>query len=290
MLSMTGYGIHSAQVGPATIVVEARALNHRFLDVRTRLPLALVDHAAVVDEVARKLLVRGRVELTARVEGALAGRIALDRQRAKAALSALQELRDELAVREPVPLSLLAAVPGLFVEEARDPVDMQKALQEAARGACQALVSMRRAEGTSLARDLSERIAHMGALGDRVRERADGLSERHRHKLRTRIAALLAGTGVNLDPGRLEQEVALLAERADVSEELTRLDSHCRQFDSLVRGGDEPIGRRLEFLLQEMAREVNTLGSKVDDLDLTGSMLELKAELERLREQVQNVL
>jgi uncharacterized protein (TIGR00255 family) len=199
-------------------------------------------------------------------------------------------LRNELGLSEPVPLSLLSAVPGLFVEETRNADDMRGALKRAARGACEALVAMRRAEGEVLARDLSERIAHMRALGDRVRERAGAVVDRQRDKLRARIAALLAGTAITLDPGRLEQEVALVSDRSDVSEELTRLESHCRQFETLIQAGDEPIGRRLEFLLQEMAREVNTLGSKVDDLELTGCMLELKAELERLREQVQNVL
>jgi uncharacterized protein (TIGR00255 family) len=290
MLSMTGYGMGIARIGPAAIVVEARALNHRFLEVRTRLPPPLADHAAPVDEIARKLLVRGRVELSARLEGAVTGRVTLDRERAREAIAALQQLRDELGLNEPVPLSLLAAVPGLFVEETRDMRDTRDALQEAARSACAALVAMRRAEGTTLARDLADRIAHMRALGDRVRERAGNLNDRLRDKLRARIAALLANTGITLDPGRLEQEVALAADRSDVSEELTRLESHCRQFEALVQAGDEPIGRRLEFLLQEMAREVNTLGAKVDDLELTSCMLELKAELERLREQVQNVL
>jgi uncharacterized protein (TIGR00255 family) len=290
MLSMTGYGTAAAQVGPATIVVEARAVNHRFLDVRTRLPPALADHTAAADEIARKLLVRGHVELTARFEGQLATGMTLDRERARSAIAALQQLRDELGLSEPVPLSLLSAVPGLFVEQGRNPEELRDAVREAARGACRALLAMRRAEGAELARDLTARIARMRELGERIRERADGVSERHRVKLRARISALLAGTGVALDAGRLEQEVALVADRSDVSEELTRLSSHCRQFDDLVQSDEETVGRRLEFLLQEMAREVNTLGSKVDDLELTGCMLELKAELERLREQVQNVL
>jgi uncharacterized protein (TIGR00255 family) len=244
----------------------------------------------IADALARKLLVRGRIELTARLEGLLPGTIVLDRDRARAALLALQQLRDELGLHEPVPLTLLSAVPGLFAEQARDPEDMRAALHDAAQRACEALVTMRRAEGAALARDLGERVDRMKALCDRVSERAAGASDRYRQKLRARVLELLAGTNVTLDPGRLEHEVALAADRSDVSEELTRLASHCRQFMALASIGDEPVGRRLEFLLQEMGREVNTLGSKVDDLDLTGCMLELKAELERLREQVQNVL
>jgi uncharacterized protein (TIGR00255 family) len=290
MLSMTGYGAASAQVGAATVTVEARTLNHRFLDVRARTPLVLADHATVLDEVARKLLTRGRVEMSVRIEGRIEGELVLQRERATAALLALQELRDELGLRESVPLSLLATVPGLFAEQARNTDDVREVLQDAARRACEALLAMRRKEGTELARDLEERLGRVRALCGRVSERLPELTQRYRDKLRARISALLAGTGITLDAARLEHEVALLADRSDVSEEITRLESHCRQFQGLLHEGDEPVGRRLEFLLQEMGREVNTLGSKVDDLELTACMLELKAELERLREQVQNVL
>jgi uncharacterized protein (TIGR00255 family) len=290
MLSMTGYGTASAQVGGASIVIEVRSVNHRFLDVRTRLPALLSDHASAVDELARKLLARGRVEVTGRVDGLLEGEVVLHRDRARSALLALQELRDDLGLREAIPLALLGAVPGLFVDKARDPEDTHNAVVHAAQGACTALLSMRRAEGAALATDLRARIARVEELSGRVAARAPELTSRYRDKLRARVEALLAGTGVALDPARIEQEVALLADRSDVSEEITRLESHCRQFSALLRPDDEPVGRRLEFLLQEMGREVNTLGSKVDDLALTACMLDLKAELERLREQVQNVL
>jgi len=290
MLSMTGYGTASVQVGSAAVVLEARALNHRFLDVRVRLPPALADYGSSVDEIARKQLIRGRVEVSARIEGALHGEVVLNRERARAAFDALVQLRDELGLDEPVPLSLLSAVPGLFAEQARDVQAMREAVEQAARAACRALQSMRRTEGAALAADLRGRLARVQELCGRIAERAGGLAERYRDKLRTRIAGLLASTGATLDPLRLEQEVALLVERSDASEELTRMDSHCRQFAALIDLGAEPVGRRLEFLLQEMGREVNTLGSKIDDLELTGCMLELKAELERMREQVQNVL
>ena len=290
MLSMTGYGTASVQVGGAAVVLEARALNHRFLDVRARLPLALADYGASVDDIARKLLVRGRIELSARIEGALHGELVLNRERARMAFEALVRLRDELGLNEPVPLSLLSAVPGLFAEQARDAEAMREAVEQATRAACRALQTMRRAEGSALATDLRTRLARVRELCARVSARAAGLAERYRDKLRARIASLLAGTGVTLDPVRLEHEVALLVDRSDASEELTRMESHCRQFEALIEIGDEPAGRRLEFLLQEMGREVNTLGSKIDDLELTGCMLELKAELERMREQVQNVL
>jgi uncharacterized protein (TIGR00255 family) len=291
MLSMTGYGAGSVAVGPAAITVEARAVNHRFLDVRVRFPPALFDHAAAAEEVARKLLARGRVELSARCDGRLGGKIVLDRERAKAALHELHELKTELGHPEPVPLSLLSSVPGLFAEEAlSDPDQVRAAVRTATQAACRALTTMRAHEGAALAHDFSARLQRIEQLAAEIAARIPELSVIHREKLRARIAALLEGTGTVLEPNRLEQEVALIADRADVTEETTRLQSHCRQFAGLIAAADEQIGRRLEFLLQEMGREINTLGSKLTDLRVTASVLDLKAELERMREQVQNVL
>jgi uncharacterized protein (TIGR00255 family) len=179
----------------------------------------------------------------------------------------------------------------LFVEEAgSDPDELRAAMQEAARAACRGLAGMRRTEGQALARDFSARLQRVQQISAQVEQRLPELSAAYRERLRSRVSALLEGSSVALDPGRLEHEVAMQADRSDVSEELTRLRSHCQQFGALLGEGEEPIGRRLEFLLQEMGREVNTLGSKVSDLQVTGCVLDLKAELERMREQVQNVL
>jgi uncharacterized protein (TIGR00255 family) len=291
MLSMTGYGSASARVGHASLAVEARAVNQRFLDVRARLPVALVEHAAAMEEVARKQLVRGRIELWARLEGSIVDRAILDRERAKAAMQELSALRDELGLTEPVPLSLLAVLPGLFVERpAADADTLRAILQQTTESACRELSTMRRTEGRALANDLRARVERTQRLSAQIQSRQGELRDAHRDKLRARIASLLEGTGAGLDPGRLEQEVALLADRGDVSEEVTRLSSHCQQFASLLDAGDEPVGRRLEFLLQEMGREVNTLGSKINDLQVTACVLDLKTELERMREQAQNVL
>jgi uncharacterized protein (TIGR00255 family) len=291
MLSMTGYGSGEVRVGPVSVLVEARALNHRFLDVRVRLPPPLMDHAVVVDEIARKRLVRGRIELSVRLDGSLLGTATLDRERALRALRELQELRDELGASEPVPLSLLGVVPGLFQERPLVEMDaLREGLQAAADTACGALLAMRRTEGHALAADMASRVLRIHELSGHVRARIGELGDAHRERLRGRVASLLEGTRVALDPHRLEQEVALLADRSDVSEEVTRLASHCGQFSALLAPGEEAVGRRLEFLLQEMGREVNTLGSKIADLGVTARVLELKSELERLREQVQNVL
>jgi uncharacterized protein (TIGR00255 family) len=288
---MTGYGTASARRGDANVVVEARALNNRFLDVRVRFPPLLADHAAAADDAARQRLVRGRIELSARIEGVLEGRTVLDRGRARHALSELEALRRELGIAEPVPLSLLSVVPNLFVDTAAsDPGAVREAVVEATEGACAALLAMRAKEGRALALDLGARIDRVRDVARELTARGASLAEGYRQRLRTRLTSLLEGTGIALDAGRLEHEVALLADRSDISEELTRIESHCEQFAALLRSGDEPVGRKLEFLLQELGREVNTVGSKVGELHVTRQVLDLKAELERVREQVQNVL
>jgi len=250
------------------------------------------DHASVVDDAARRHLVRGRIEISGRIEGPPLGVAVLNQERARAAVESLQRLRDGLGGSEPIPLSLLSIVPGLFTEQSDSETPLiRDALKQAAILACEALMSMRRTEGRALCDDLRRRTNRVAELGASVAALAPALTQGYRERLRQRIADLLEDTGTALDVGRLEHEVALLADRADVTEEATRLQSHCAQFSSMLdSAGDEPIGRKLEFLLQELNREVNTLGSKIADLQVIGFVLELKAELERMREQVQNVV
>jgi len=291
VLSMTGYGRGSAQLEEATLSVELRAVNARFLDVRLRLPPPLLDHAGPLDEVLRKRLLRGRVEATARLEGGVPGTLSLDRGRARAALMALKELRDEIDPSQPLPLSLLSLVPDLFtVHEGERSEAMGAALAAAGAAAADDLMAMRATEGAALEADLQARIASLGATVAKLEAHSGDLGDRARERLRSRLERLLQPSAISPDPARLEQELALLADRSDVSEELTRLASHLQQFGELLRAGAEPVGRRLEFLLQEMVREVNTTGSKISEVELTGCVLELKAELERIREQVQNIL
>jgi uncharacterized protein (TIGR00255 family) len=286
---MTGFGRARVEEGTAVAVVEARAVNHRFLDVRLRLPPALQDHASRIEEPARKRLVRGRIELSARLESR-GGEVALQRDRAESAYRALVELRDALAPSEPVPLSLLSAVPDLFAQSTdRDEEHVARAVGRAAAEACDALIAMRETEGEQLARDMGERLQRVRELAATIRPRVPAVVEEYRERLTARVERLLSGTEVQLDPTRIAHEVALIADRADIEEELTRLNSHAEQLESLLTV-EGPVGRKTEFLLQELGREVNTIGSKVGDVEITRHVLELKSEIERMREQVQNVL
>lgn len=291
---MTGFGEGREPLPEGQVVVEARAVNHRYLDVRVRAPSDLPELAAPVEERLRRGLVRGRIEAQVRVEASAEGPdLALNADRARTAFAALARLRDELAPGEPVPLALLAAVPELFAPRARPAAGpaLREAAARAADGAVDALLAMRRREGAHLAADLGARLDAVAALVARLGDRAPHAAAVARDRLRERVARLLEGTDVAPDPARLAQEVALAAEKGDVTEELTRLASHVDQFRAALASGDDgAVGRRLDFLLQEMNREANTTGAKSPDAALSHLVVDLKSELERLREQVQNVL
>lgn len=289
MRSMTGYGVGEAPLGTGRLVVEIRGVNHRYLDVRIRLARELADLSGYLEHLARERLRRGRFEVTGRVEGVVLGVSRIDRERARTAFHQLCALRDELAPGSEVPLSLLAMVPDLFVASTERELEAGRtALREAFANALGALDEMRAMEGQVLGDDLGERLENVRRLIALVATRVPSSIEAHRKRLGERIERLRASSEVELDGGRLEQEVALFAERIDISEELTRLDSHCAQFAALL-GSSECIGRRLDFLLQEMSREANTAGAKSPDAQATHAIVEVKAEIERMREQVQNI-
>lgn len=286
MRSMTGFGVGEASGPSGRLVAEARSVNHRFLDVRVRVPRELGEHQLFVEQVVRSRMTRGRVDVTVHAEGA-AGAVGLDRARALAALRDFQAVADAFGAGERASLGLLAMVPEVFVPAAgREPEAARGALRAAVEGALDALEAMRSREGEALGADLRGRLEAAAGHADAVRSRAEGMVERLRSRLRERVERLVAGAG--LDETRLAQEVALLADRADVAEELTRLACHRAELARLFEA-TEPVGRRVDFLLQEMAREANTIASKSSEGEVAVAVVALKAELERMREQAQNV-
>ena len=294
---MTGFGVGDAMLAGTNdappygdkLTVEIRAVNHRFLDVRVRVPSQLPDLANVVESLARERLTRGRFDINVRLEGAVLGAMVIDQARARSVFAELKKLRDELAPDADVPLSLLGAVPDLFVPSLeREGHALDGTLAAAFDLALKSLDAMRLREGLALAEDLVRRLATIRRLMQIVTTRAPLIVDVYRKRLKERAERLRLASDVEVEPGRLEQEVALFADRIDVAEELTRLESHCAHFESLVQR-EEAVGRRLDFLLQEMAREANTIGSKSQDVAIAHAVVELKAEIERMREQVQNV-
>ena len=290
--SMTGHGAGESPLGSGRVLVEMRSVNHRYFEVRTRLPPELAEHSMHVEEQARRVLSRGRVEVSVRLEGDAFGRPVLDVGRARAAYEQLLALRNALAPNEPLPLGLLSSVPELFAaRDLPDAAPAREALSRAVEQACDGVCAMRVREGDALASELSSRVTRLEQHLATVEARAPQVVAALRKRLAERVEKLLGGMAVAVDTHRLEHEVVILADRADITEECTRLRSHCDQFRTLLlEGAEQSTGRRLDFLLQEMAREANTIGAKSADADTAQLVVEMKADVERMREQVQNVL
>jgi uncharacterized protein (TIGR00255 family) len=288
---MTGFGTATAEVPGGRFAVEVRSVNHRFSEVQIRLPrdlLGLEDRArAIVQERVR----RGRVEvIVTRDESTRRPRtVRADAELAAAYARALRELASAIGATGEVTIDRIAAFPDVLrVEDDRPDVEAARAPLEAAiRSAADALVAMRAAEGARLAADLLERIAGLETMAAAVAGRSRDVVRAYAERLRTRLAELLAETPV--EEGRIAAELAVFADRSDITEELTRLRSHLVQFRQTVTEEDGAVGRKLDFLLQEMGRETNTIGAKANDLEITRAIIAMKSELESLREQAQNV-
>ena len=288
MRSMTGFGCGEAELDGHKLTCELRALNHRFLDVRVRMPDELLSHAFYVEQLARERLSRGRFDIGVRLEDS-GGTARFSIARARAVYQSLLALRDELAPGSDVPVAALASLPQLLIDTSRaDSQGTAQALTGAFAVALLRLDEMREREGQALGRELGERLSALRQLCEQAKLLSQGAAERQLGRLRERVTKLLGDVGGSPDAGRLETELALMADRSDVTEELVRLGSHFDQFEGLLTSR-EPVGRRMEFLLQEMSREANTLGSKSQDVKLSHLVVDIKSQLEKIREQVQNV-
>jgi len=285
---MTGFGLGEAALGEGRVCAEVRSLNHRFLELRVRLPLEVADQTFFVEQLCRERLGRGRYDVSIRIDGPVLPSPQLDLERARAAYSMLQRLRDELAPGSDLPLSLLAGFPGLMSGTGvGDPEPLRAALARGISAALESLDEMRDTEGARLSLELSERLETARGLLRSLARQAPEIVQAQENRLRQRLARLLGGVDV-VEPARLALEVAILVDRCDTTEELVRLESHFDQFEGLLRAPG-PSGRKLDFLLQEMGRETNTIGAKCQDAGSSHLVIALKSEMERLREQVQNI-
>lgn len=288
---MTGFGTAAADTVWGRLSVEMRSLNHRFSEVSVRLPRELAPLEERVRAAVQRGIQRGRVEVAVARDGATPRPRAVraDLTLAREYLAAAADLTRELNLRGDVSLSQVLALPDVIrLEEAREDaeiiwVDLETIVAAALHG----LVGMRQEEGARLAADARARLERIDAVLAVVRERSGRVVVDHAARLRQRLSELLGEVGVGEE--RLAAELALFAERSDITEELTRLGSHLATTRQAL---DEPggaVGRKLEFLLQEMGRETNTIGAKANDLEISRAVITIKSELESLREQVQNV-
>src|SRR5208337_4188869 len=289
--SMTAYGRGEAEGPSQKWVVEFRSLNHRFLELSLNLPKRLWGLEDRLRKLIKGRIPRGRVEmqLTWESSGEKALTLKVDQALARQTAAMLEEVRAAGGLWEPPHLEDLLHFSDLFLIKETQELDLEETWATVARavsGALEDLDQMRLTEGQALAADLAKSLGAIGTELERIRGQAPLLPQLWREKLLARLAELQGETGV--DEARLAQEVILLAERRDLSEELARLESHLAQFEETLAARG-PVGRKQEFLVQEMLREANTIGSKAGDLLVTQAVLEIKGYLERLREQVQNI-
>lgn len=287
--SMTGFGAAEGQVGKARVAVEVRSVNHRFFSASLKLPGALSRWEGEVREALRRGVSRGHVTLTARAdrsETAIGG--AIDEARLAGYVARLRELQRRYELGGEVDLGTVLRMPDVVVVGGEDDQASAEELVAVVERAVAALGSMREEEGARLAEFLEERLQVIEKAVDRLAARAPARTIEQRDRLREAVRELTGG--ISIDEGRLAQEIALLADRLDVQEELERFRSHLTAFRAGLRGrSTEGVGKRLGFVLQEMLREANTAGSKANDVELTRDVLIIKEELERAREQVENL-
>ncbi len=286
---MTGYGRGTAQRGALKVTVELRSVNHRYLDLKLRTTGVPVAVEEAFTAVLRERLERGALTIAIRIErlGAAAG-LHVDRAAARHVHGELVALAAELGLPPPTLREVLAQ-PGVVTvpDAAHDDDDALAAASTAATAAAlDALIAMRTTEGAALARDLTERVAELAATLDQIGDATARASSAAQTRLHDRIAKLCDPGAV--DPARLAQEVAILADRADVTEELVRARAHVEQLRAAA-WATGPVGRRLDFLTQELGREVNTLGAKSTAPGVASLVVDAKAALEKIREQVQNL-
>ncbi len=287
--SMTGYGRGSCTRDGFTFSAELRSVNHRYADFSVRLPRELYGLEERIRRLLQESIKRGRVEVTLGMDEMPAGvrRVKVNYDLAADYHSSLQELRERLRISDDVSIEHLLQLPDLFKTGSAPLGEDQvwPALSGAVTEALDQLLDQRRTEGENLGKDILERCGRLEQFVNAAEERAAQAGEEYRARIEQKFQEMLAG---HFEQNRLIMEAALLVERMGVDEELVRLKSHIQAFRSNLTG-EEPAGRKLDFIAQEMFREVNTIGSKAGDYRLTDLVVEMKAELEKIREQIQNL-
>lgn len=288
--SMTGYGRGETEKQGRIFSVEVRCVNNRYLDAKIKVPR---DYSMLEDPI-RKLISafhqRGRVDLSLTVAGDFSDLVdvRVNTGVARAYKDSLVNLAETLGIESDLSLAQFAQLPDVLVREQRaeDIDELESSVEAAVQDALQSCDEMRMCEAAVLVDDLAGRLTSFSAVLDEVEKRIPELIQQRQTSLQERLQKLLGS--VDLDPMRLAQEVAVIADKTDVTEELVRLRSHISQFEEMLQTSGA-VGRKLDFLIQEFLREVNTMASKINDADIAHMTVGLKSELEKMREQVQNI-
>jgi len=288
--SMTGYGVGQKVTSLGRVAAEARSNNHRYLDINVKLPKRLFPLETRIKEMVKGQFTRGRFDISIEMDSPGKDQLKLEPniEVARMYVQALETLKSNLDLRGEVTLDMVSRTKDVITaKEAEGDLDpLWDELSGVLRSCLEELEAMRKREGKNLANDLRGRLMRIAHHITEVKSRSPSVVEAYRKRLSERLAEMTEG--LEIDRWRLHQEVAYLAERCDITEEVVRVDSHLGQFGHML-DSDEPLGRKMDFLLQEIHREVNTMSAKANDVVISQKVVEIKAELERMREQVQNV-
>ncbi|MBM4128891.1 MAG: YicC family protein [Nitrospira sp.] len=278
--SMTGFG-RAEQGG---FRVEVRSLNHRYIDISARIPTYLIQHEVPLRNLIKEKFRRGKFDVTVSVDVHTVTHVTINRQMAKKIYDAFQELQRDFLIPGQIDISTLAGYKELLIEE--EPKYDIDALYVCFREALAHLEAMRLKEGSLISEEIRQRAKSLGAMNNRIKSLIPNFVTKCRERFSEKLDSLLGET--EIDNARLMQEAAIMAEKLDISEEVERIENHIKQFlETLER--EDVVGRKLDFLLQEINREVNTIGSKSSDYAISSLMVEMKIEIEKIREQVQNI-
>ena len=288
--SMTGFGRGEGETTLGRVVVECRSINHRYCDVALKLPKRLNPFEALIKEIIRSEVARGRVDVFVKLDATGEGKIQfeVDMVLAEQYYKALHLLKEKFQTEGQITIELLAGAKDLIVakEGGEDVEPYWQEIVPVLKQSLKDMDQMKRTEGESLGKDLSQRLDRISTLLEEIRTKFPFSLKAYQDRFRERLRMLLDGN--EMDPFRFEQEVVLWVERTDITEEMVRAESHLKQFRALL-ASQNPVGRKLDFLLQEIHREANTISSKANEAEISQRIVEVKSELEKIREQVQNI-
>ncbi|MBQ4467901.1 MAG: YicC family protein [Firmicutes bacterium] len=290
--SMTGFGRSEYSDGKRNITCEIKSVNHRYSDITVKMPRRYSFAEDKIKQAVKSKLARGKVDVSINVENVTENDVVikLNQLAAKQYYDNLKELKENFDLSGDIDLELLATMPDVLkaVPDVDDEEELTKAILIPVAEASANLESMRAIEGQRLADDLITKGETIKAILDQIEERSPLVVKDYMEKLRARIAELLDGAA-EIPEDRILTEAAIFADKCAIDEEITRLNSHLLQLKSILTGSESTVGKKLDFLVQEMNREANTIGSKANDITITNHMLNIKAEIEKIREQVQNI-
>jgi len=289
--SMTGYGKGEGETGLGKVIIESRSVNHRYSDINVKLPRRLAPFENRIKELIRSQISRGRIDVSIKLNDALEGeraQLQVNSVLAEQYVAALLSLKEQFHLKGELSLELLAGAKDLISakEETGEVEPYWQEIIPILKQSLQGMDEMKQMEGVALAKDIEKRLQQIAEQLERIKALFPSCLSAYQTRLRERLQSLLGG--IEVDPLRLQQEIAILAERTDITEEIVRAQSHLHQFDLFLRS-KESVGRKMDFLLQEIYREVNTVSSKANDAEISRMVVEIKSELERIREQVQNI-